>query len=148
MGAQRGLREAPNAPDTALTYEFGQHQAGLDRFAEADVVGDQQVDPRHRQSANHRVELVFVDLDAAAKGGLEGLVVGLGDSAPAHGIKERLKAFRHVEAIRARQGGFFVNRGAGFHLPDDLKLLAKAIVLDRGKPDEMAWPARISAQTG
>ena len=43
-------------------------EAGLDRLAEADVVGDQQVDPRHLERPDDRVELVVLDRDAARNG--------------------------------------------------------------------------------
>ena len=39
---------------------------GLDGLAEAHVVGDQQVDPRHLDGPDHRVELVVLDVDAAS----------------------------------------------------------------------------------
>jgi hypothetical protein len=55
------------------------NEAGFDGFAKANVVSDQQIDPRHREYADNWVELVFVYLNAAAEGGLQGFVVGLGD---------------------------------------------------------------------
>ena len=43
------------------------HQAGFDRLAEAHVIGDQQVDTRHLDCTDQRVELVVLDLHAAAE---------------------------------------------------------------------------------
>ena len=42
---------------------------------QADIIGDQQVDPGHPQGADHGVQLVFLDLDAAAERRLERPVV-------------------------------------------------------------------------
>ena len=47
-------------------------EAGLDGLAEADVVGDQQVDPRHLQGARDGVELVILEGDAE-------FILGFGD---------------------------------------------------------------------
>ena len=66
-------------------------------FAKANIVGDQQVDPRHGERPDHRVKLVFIDLDAAAERGLQGAVVSLGNGAPAHGIQKGLQALGMVE---------------------------------------------------
>ena len=43
----------------------------FDGLAEADVVGDEQVDAGHLDGADHRVELVVLDFDAAAEGCLQ-----------------------------------------------------------------------------
>ena len=75
--------------------------------------------------ADDRVELVIVDLDAAAERGLQGLVIGLGDCAPAHSVKEGLQALGVVEGVWIGKGGFLMHRGAGFQFPDDLKFFAQ-----------------------
>ena len=51
--------------------EFQRDQPGLDGLAEAHVVGDEQVDPRHLDGPHHRVKLVVLDVDAAAERRLE-----------------------------------------------------------------------------
>jgi len=96
-------------------------QARLDGLAKADVVGHEQVDPRHGQGADHRVELVVLDLDAAAEGCLERAGVGAGDRPPAHGVQERLQPSGVVEAVRMGDGQHrAVQDGRGqLQLPDD-----------------------------
>ena len=53
----------------------GDH-AGFDRFAKTDVIGDQQVDARHLDGSNDRIELIVFQFDAAAERSLNVLVVG------------------------------------------------------------------------
>src|SRR5262245_54861993 len=45
-------------------YELLCDQPGLDRFAEADIVGDQEIHSRHLQRTNDRIELIVLDRDA------------------------------------------------------------------------------------
>ena len=63
-------------------------EAGLDRLAEAHVVGDEELHPGHAERSRHRFELVLLDGDAGPERGLEGLGVGAGDRAPADGVQE------------------------------------------------------------
>ena len=51
-------RARPMAQDHLLDDE-----AGLDGLAEPDVIGDEQVDPGHREGPHHGVELVVLDGD-------------------------------------------------------------------------------------
>ncbi len=48
------------------------HEAGLDGLSQADVVGNQQVDPGHRECPDNGIELVLIYFDAAAKRRLQG----------------------------------------------------------------------------
>lgn len=68
--------------------EFLRDEAGLDGLAEADVVGDEQVDPKHGQRTRHRGELMGFDGDPGAERRLERPLVGPGDGAPADGVDE------------------------------------------------------------
>ena len=68
LKAQRGRRQDQHALDAPPQQEFAQDQAGLDRLAEADVVGDQQVDARHAQCLEQRHELEVLDLHGAVEG--------------------------------------------------------------------------------
>src|SRR5947209_5722898 len=47
------------------------HESGLDRLPQTHIVGDQQVNTRHLDPANHGVELVVLDGDAAPEGCLQ-----------------------------------------------------------------------------
>ena len=46
-------------------------EAGLDGFAEADVIGHQQVDTRHLDGTNQWIKLVVLDFHTAAEWGLQ-----------------------------------------------------------------------------
>ena len=124
--------------NTVAQDHFLHTNARLDGLAQTNVVGDQQIDPRHGERPDHRIELVFIHLDAAAEWRLQCSVVGLGDSAPAHGIEEGLQALGMVESVGIGQRGFLMHRSAWFHLPDDLKFLAETVVFDGGELDQVA----------
>ena len=107
-------------------------QAGLDGLAEAHVVGEQQVRPRGLQGAAQRLQLVGLDVRAAAERGLERVPVRRRDRAPADGIHERGERVRVVEPVRADRLGQALVRGDGLahlQLPDDRELLAEAVLL-------------------
>ena len=76
-------------------------QPGLDRLAEADVVGDQQVDARKPQRLAQRQQLVGVEPDAGAERRLQQIAVGGGRRAPADGLhigREDLGTVRRTAA--------------------------------------------------
>ena len=68
LDLERGRADDQNLPGPVPDDEFQRHHARLDGLAEAHVVGDQQVDPRHLDRPHHRVELVVLDVDAARNG--------------------------------------------------------------------------------
>ncbi len=111
-------------------------QAGLDRLAEAHVVGDEQVRPRHGQRPDHRVELVVIDLDAGPERGLEHGLVGRGNRTPADRVKESVELARLVEpGGRVGQHVLIVGDRAALQLPDDAQLLVAGVVLDADQGD-------------
>jgi hypothetical protein len=113
-------------------------ETGLDGLAETHVVGDEQVHARHGEGACDRVELVVLERDAAAEGGVELLVVGGSHGAPADGIEEGLEAMRRVEAAGGvRQGVALEGARVGFEFPDDLEGLAVGVVLDGLQSDQV-----------
>ena len=85
---QRCRADDQDGPCAMAEQQLLSDESGLDRLAEADVVGDQQVDARHLQAAHDRIELVVLDRDAAAERRLQGLDVRIGRGAPADGIEE------------------------------------------------------------
>jgi hypothetical protein len=113
-------------------------EASFDGLAEANIIGDEQVDPRHRKSPDNWVELVFVYLNAAAERGLQGFVVGLGDCPPANGVEKGSQALGIIERVRVWKGRILVNSGSRFQLPDDLKLFTYAVVFDGRELDQVA----------
>ena len=131
-GQTISTRARPVAQD-----QFLDDQPGLDGLAQAHVVGDEQVDARHLDRAHHRVELVVLDVDAAAERRLQGPHVGGGGRAPAHGVEEGIESSGRIEAGRSRQRRPLADLRAGLQLPDDLQFLAQGIVLDRRQRDQM-----------
>ena len=114
------------------------HQPGLDGLPEAHVVGDEQVGARHLDGAHHRIELIVLDGDAGAEGGLERGDVGGGDGAPQYRVEEGVQVARIVEAPgRVGQPLGLVDAGAGLDLPDDAQLVAEGVVLDRREADQV-----------
>ena len=88
LQGERGRADDEHGAGPVAEEQLLDDQAGLDGLAQADVVGDQQVDAGHLQRPHHRVELVVLDRDARAERRLERPAVGGGDGAPAHGVEE------------------------------------------------------------
>ena len=95
----RRRRGNDDAADPLAHQQLADDQARLDRLAEADVVGDEQVDARQQQRLAQRLELVGVDPDAGAVRRLEQLRVGGGDGVPAQGVEVGRKGPRLVEPV-------------------------------------------------
>src|ERR1017187_8237577 len=137
LDLQGGRADHQDAVRAMAEHQFEDDHAGLDGFAEAHVVGDEQVDARHLDGADHRVELVAFDFDAAAKGRLKLARVSDGCGAPADGIEEGLEVGWLVEALRLGQFHLLEGARAGFDLPDHLQLFAQGIVLDGGEANQV-----------
>ena len=95
---QRERRRADDddAPRPVAQQHLLDDEAGLDRLAEAHVVGDQQVDPRHREGPGDGFELVLLDREPGPERGLQRPGVGAGDGAPADGVEEGAELLRVV----------------------------------------------------
>ena len=135
---ERGRADDDDASCPVAEQHLLDDEASLDGLAEAHVVGDEQVDARHRESAGYGLELVLLDGDAAAERSLERLGVGAGDGAPADGVEERTEGLRIVPAgfgdLRELSGGD--DLAAWLDFPDDGQFLTEVIVADAGKGDE------------
>src|SRR5262245_23388689 len=99
-------------------HQLQQHEAGLNRLAEANVVRDEQVDARHLDRANDRIELIALDLDAAAERRLE--LTGIGDrgGAPSDRVEEGLEVRRLIETFRFGQRHLLEGVRSRLDLPD------------------------------
>jgi hypothetical protein len=82
LQADRGRADDQDEAGLLAQDQLLQDQAGLDRLAEADVVGDEEVGARQLERLHQRRELVGHQLDAGAKGRLEAVGVGRADGAP------------------------------------------------------------------
>jgi hypothetical protein len=67
---QRRRADDDDAPCPVPEQHLLHDEAGLDRLAEAHVVGDEQVDSRHGEGAGDGFELVLLDRDAGPERGL------------------------------------------------------------------------------
>ena len=115
-------------------------QARLDSLAQADVVGQQQVGARGRERPAQRLELIGLQGGARAEGGLEGLGVGGGDGAPAHGVDEGAQGVGVVEVVGGdglRQTPVRDHGVADLELPDDAQLLAHAVLVQGLEGDDV-----------
>src|SRR4051812_27343701 len=79
--------------------KFLDDQARLDRLAEADVIGKQQVRSGARQGSLEWSQLVGLDVGAAAERRLDRSVIGAGDRTPAQRIDEGRESVRVVELV-------------------------------------------------
>ena len=89
--------------DPPAQQQLARDQAGLDRLAETDVVGDEEIDARQPERLSQRLELVGIDADAGSKRRLKELRIGRGDAAPGQGAQVGGEQRRIVEAL-ARDG--------------------------------------------
>lgn len=90
-----GWRRAPPHP---LPYQQLAHdQPGLNGLAQPHIVRNEQVHARQQQGLAKRLELVGVDLDARAVGGLKQLGVGGGDGVPAERVVVGREVLRVIE---------------------------------------------------
>ena len=92
LNLDRRWADHQGAADTMTQHQFLDDQARFDGLAQAHVVGDEQVDARHADGASQWIELVVLDVDAAAKGRLQGRYIGLRNRALANGVQERVEA--------------------------------------------------------
>jgi len=116
------------------------HQPGLNRLAEADIVGDEEVHTRHRQGPRDRLELVLLDRDAGPEGCLQRAGVRAGDRAPADRIKKGTQPLRIVPPVRPHRRELSRRNDLPprFHLPHQAQLLAEIVVADARKRDQSA----------
>ena len=140
LAGQRRRADHQDAPGAVAQQQLLHDEPGLDRLAQPDVVGDQQVDPGHAQRLGHRFQLVVLDGDAGAERRLQGVDVGAGDGAPPDGVEERAKRLRVVPAglCDVGQRGRREDLAARFDLPHDRQLVAQVVVADAGQRHQRA----------
>jgi hypothetical protein len=98
--------------DAVAEGELLDDEASFDGLAEADVVSDEEVDARHLKGPRYRVELVVLDGDAAAEGGVEDVGVRGGDGRPTHCVEEGALDLGAIKAACGiREGGALVSAG-------------------------------------
>ncbi len=98
-----GRRGHENEIDAPPQKHFAEDQARLDGLAGADVVGDQQVDPRQPQRLSQRKKLIGIEVDAGAERRLEQVPVGGGRRVPAERAQIGGEDRRIVGAVLVRR---------------------------------------------
>ena len=124
--------------DLLAEQEFPGDQAGLDRLAEADVVGDEEVHPGQAQGLLQRLELVGVDPDAGPEGRLEEVRVGRGHAVPLQRVQVGREQLRRVESpARDLLPGLGRDQlGVDLLLPEHLQGLPLGVVVEARHPHE------------
>ena len=90
-------------PVCAMTkHQFQRDEAGFDSFAQADVIGDEEIDTGHLDRPNDRVQLIAFGLDSASKGRLKLAGVGDGRRTPPNCVQKCFKMRWLIEALRLR----------------------------------------------
>lgn len=137
LDLKRCRHDDQDAPRAVAEGQFLGNEPSLDRLAQTDIVGDQQADARHAQGADERIELVVLDLDAAAERRKQRADVGARGDPPADGVKEGVETGRGVETGGLGEGEVLDRPGTRLDLPDDPQLFAGGVVLHGGERQEM-----------
>ena len=127
--------------DALAQQELAQDQPALDRLAEPDIVGDQQVDARQLQRLAQRLELIVLEADAGPERRLKEARIGRRDAAPAHRAGIGGKQFRIVEPVFADAAPAVVgdDPSVEFMLPEHRDRLALRVVVDAGGADQRCF---------
>ena len=126
----RGRNGDQDEVDAAPQQQLAQDEAGLHGLAEPHIVGDQHIDARQPQGLAQGQELVGIEADASAEGGLEEVAVGGGGGIPADGTQVGAERLRVVRALcRQRLPGVVPMHGRrNLGIPQDIEGLALGIV--------------------
>ena len=134
----RGRTGHDDVLDFLAEQEFSGDQPGLDRLAEAHIIGDEEVHPGQAKGLLKGLQLVGVDPDSGPEGGLEEVRVGRCHAVPLEGVQVGREQFRRVEPLaRDLLPGFGCDRlGIDLFLPEHLKRLALGVVIEAGHTHE------------
>ena len=95
----RSWRRDNDHLNAAAQEQLSHDETGFHRLAEADVVGDQQIDARQLQRLGQRQKLVGIQPDARPKGRLEQLLIRRGGCPPFGRAQVSAQALRTFEAL-------------------------------------------------
>ncbi len=129
LDLQGGGTHHENLPGTMPDDKFQPHHARFDSFAKANVVSDQQVDPRHLDRPHYRIKLVVLDFDTAAERRLDVLVVGGGCGTQADGIEKGVELVGRIEVGRFGERHPLDDLGPRLDFPKDLQFFPQPVVL-------------------
>ena len=72
LEAQRCGRQDEHSLNAPPQQKFAEDESSFDRFTQADVVGDKEIDAWHAQRLEQRHELIVLDLHGAVEGARDG----------------------------------------------------------------------------
>lgn len=127
---------------------FAEDEAGFNRFAESNVVGDKEVDARHLERFFQRLQLVGHDLDTRAMRGLEKSRVRGGYEVPAERVEVSREDVWRVEPLAGEVApvGLLQDLGVNLSLPENGKVLTLCVVFQAGKIDERLFPTEFTSR--
>src|SRR5690606_34739894 len=98
-------------------------ETGLNGLAQADVIGDEQIDAGHVNGAYQRVKREVLNTDATAERCLQKPSVRVGGGTPPNRIKKRFEGVGVILASNWRQTCKLNDLRAGLDLPDNFQFL-------------------------
>ena len=110
-------------------------QAGLNGFAQADVIGDEEIYPRQSERLAQWFELVGIEPDTGAERRLEKAWIGGGDAVPSEGVQIGRETLRGIEAAFGQPPPVLAaaDLSIEFVLPENIERLALGIIIDTGQ---------------
>ncbi|XYP31467.1 hypothetical protein ACI6GS_06475 [Zavarzinia sp. CC-PAN008] len=144
----RGRCRDDDRVDPPPEQQFARDQPRLDRFTQANVVGDEQVDAGQLQRLAQWFELVGVKANARTERRLEQPRVCRGDAVPAQRVEVGREPLGRVEAVTADpRPGFLIDKpGAWLMLPKHTQGFALGVILGAGKVHEGRLAGRLRAR--
>jgi hypothetical protein len=119
---QRGRADDEHLSGPVPDQQFQGDHAGLNGLPQADIIGDQQVDPWHLQCPDYGIKLIVLNVNPSAERGMQGADVGCGRGSPAYRVEKGVQLVRRIKARGLWQRHFFDQPGPWFKLPDHLEL--------------------------
>jgi hypothetical protein len=137
LQTHRRRRDDQDQLDLLPQQQLLQHEPGLDRLSETDVVRDEQVRARQLQRLLQRRELVIHELDARAERRLEEPRIGGGDRVPSERVQVGREVMWRVELAHLTEAMRLGLQDAGteLELPEDLERPALVVVVETDQPD-------------
>lgn len=127
--------------------QLAQDQPGLDRLAEAHIVGDEQIHARQAERLAQRQELVGIEADATAERRLEQVAVGRGGRVPLERPQIGREGGGIVGPVLGESGPDVAGECArtDLRVPGNLQGLALGVVGDAGQLAGGESPAPLSS---
>ena len=121
--------------DPPAQQQFAQDKARFDRFAQPDIIGDQQIDPGKPQRLAQREKLVGIQANARAERRLEQVPVCRGRGIPLDGAQVGREDLRVLGGALQQAGPVVLAEPLGiqFRTPDDFGHFSLGVVVDTGQ---------------